>query len=113
MPTSRSEPSSSIRFRVIKKYVGLFEVARIWVALPPVALKALLAFAKVRWNLQGHITVMSRLCAYSESHSWDIKKYAPSKAASSKLRTELPDSPAASLRRMDTRSPSFHRSPAI
>jgi hypothetical protein len=35
----------SIRFRVIKKYVGLFEVARIWVGFAPVALKALLACA--------------------------------------------------------------------
>jgi len=47
----------SIRFRLFKKYVGLFEVARIWVAFAPVALKARLACAKVRWNPQGHITV--------------------------------------------------------
>jgi hypothetical protein len=47
----------SIRFRVIKEYVGLFEVARIWVALAPVELKGLPACAKVRWNLQGHVTV--------------------------------------------------------
>jgi hypothetical protein len=35
----------SIRFHVIKKYVGLFEVARIWAGFAPVALKALLACA--------------------------------------------------------------------
>jgi hypothetical protein len=35
----------SIRFRVIKKYVGLFEVARIWAVFWPVALKALLSCA--------------------------------------------------------------------
>jgi hypothetical protein len=31
----------SIRFRVIKEYVGLFEVAGIWVGFAPVALQAL------------------------------------------------------------------------
>lgn len=104
---SGSEPSSSIRFRTIRVMLSFSNVVRFYCSGYVTRLDRSSApkFAEMSRRTQP--------CACSRSHSRDITKYAPSKAANSKSRTGSPNCPAASLRRIDTLSPFFHRNPAI